>query len=210
MVSCILVPVDPCAFFVNPICLVKFHSRHHRLYVPYAFGALYNHPVEGFLLDTVGTGIAFLTSRMTNRQSMWLFTVSTVKTVDDHCGYAFPWDPLQLVSSNNSSYHDIHHQSWGIKSNFAQPFFTFWDRLCGTQWKGGDVKSRYERTRETAEKKVNQPVPDANTKSSVSTVKENVAESVDSSPKPRLQKAANTDNRKGTVGHGMTTSILQA
>lgn len=25
----------------------NFHSHHHRLYVPYAFGALYNHPVEG-------------------------------------------------------------------------------------------------------------------------------------------------------------------
>jgi hypothetical protein len=24
-----------------------FHSHHHRLYVPYAFGALYNHPLEG-------------------------------------------------------------------------------------------------------------------------------------------------------------------
>lgn len=132
---------------------VTFHSRHHRLYVPYAFGALYNHPVEGFLLDTAGTGIAFLVTGMTNRQAMWFFTCSTIKTVDDHCGYAFPWDPLQHFTSNNAAYHDIHHQSWGIKTNFSQPFFIFWDRLLNTQWKG-EVKLRYERARDNAQKQV--------------------------------------------------------
>lgn len=121
--------------------------------MPYAFGALYNHPVEGFLLDTAGTGIGFLVSGMTNRQAMWFFTFSTIKTVDDHCGYAFPWDPLQRFTSNNAAYHDIHHQSWGIKSNFSQPFFIFWDRLLGTQWKG-EVKLRYERARENAQKQM--------------------------------------------------------
>ncbi|PWY76660.1 hypothetical protein BO83DRAFT_236192 [Aspergillus eucalypticola CBS 122712] len=141
------------AMHLNRWLYVTFHSRHHRLYVPYAFGALYNHPVEGFLLDTAGTGVAFLTARMSTRQSMWFFTFSTIKTVDDHCGYAFPWDPLQHFTSNNAAYHDIHHQSWGIKTNFSQPFFTIWDRWFGTQWKG-DVKLRYERSRESAQKQL--------------------------------------------------------
>ncbi|KAJ5088867.1 hypothetical protein N7456_012483 [Penicillium angulare] len=141
------------AMHLNRWLYVTFHSRHHRLYVPYAFGALYNHPVEGFLLDTAGTGLGFLISGMTTRQAMWFFTMSTIKTVDDHCGYAFPWDPLQHFTSNNAAYHDIHHQSWGIKTNFSQPFFTFWDRLLNTQWKG-EVKLRYERARETAQKQV--------------------------------------------------------
>lgn len=130
-----------------------FHSRHHRLYVPYAYGALYNHPFEGFLLDTLGTGLAYLATGMTIRQSMWFFTGSTIKTVDDHCGYALPLDPLQFITSNNASYHDIHHQSWGIKTNFSQPFFTFWDRFLGTMWTGGDVSHKYERARKAAEKK---------------------------------------------------------
>ncbi|KAI1927444.1 Sphingolipid C4-hydroxylase sur2 [Ophidiomyces ophidiicola] len=135
------------AMHMNRWLYTTFHSRHHRLYVPYAFGALYNHPVEGFLLDTAGTGIAFLLSRMTARQAMWFFTCSTIKTIDDHCGYAFPFDPLQHITSNNAAYHDIHHQSWGIKTNFSQPFFTFWDRLLDTKWSGGDVTLRYERAR---------------------------------------------------------------
>ena len=73
---------------------------------------------------------------MTLRQGTCFFTFSTVKTVDDHCGYAFPWDPLQLITSNNAAYHDIHHQTWGIKTNFSQPFFTFWDGLLNTKYKG--------------------------------------------------------------------------
>ena len=138
----------------NPIA--TFHSRHHRLYVPYAFGALYNHPFEGFLLDTAGTGLAFIVTGMTTRQGMWFFTGSTIKTIDDHCGYAFPFDPLQHITSNNASYHDIHHQSWGIKTNFSQPFFTFWDRLLNTRWEGGDVSTRYGRSRQVAQRLLDQ------------------------------------------------------
>jgi sphinganine C4-monooxygenase len=146
------------AMHMNQWLYTKLHSRHHRLYVPYAFGALYNHPVEGFMLDTLGTGVAYLATGMTTRQGMWFFTCSTIKTVDDHCGYAFPWDPLQHITSNNAAYHDVHHQSWGIKTNFSQPFFTFWDRFLGTVWSGGDVSARYERSRIAAQKKVAEDV----------------------------------------------------
>jgi len=142
------------AMHMNKWLYTTLHSRHHRLYVPYAFGALYNHPVEGFILDTAGTGIAYLATGMSVRQGMWFFTCSTIKTVDDHCGYAFPWDPLQHITSNNAAYHDIHHQSWGVKSNFSQPFFTFWDHVLGTVWTGGDVSARYERSRIAAQKKI--------------------------------------------------------
>jgi len=138
------------------ILIATFHSRHHRLYVPYAYGALYNHPFEGFLLDTCGAGLAYLVTGLTPRQAICFFTGSTIKTVDDHSGYALPWDPLQRLTSNNAGYHDVHHQSWGIKTNFSQPFFTFWDRLLGTQWAGGDVSARYERARLAAERKMQQ------------------------------------------------------
>lgn len=121
---------------MNRWLYTTFHSRHHRLYVPYAYGALYNHPFEGFLLDTLGAGIGFKVTGMTTLQGMCFFTFSTIKTIDDHCGYAFPWDPLQLITNNNAAYHDIHHQTWGIKANFSQPFFTFWDQILGTKYSG--------------------------------------------------------------------------
>ncbi|KAF3064429.1 Sphingolipid C4-hydroxylase SUR2 [Daldinia childiae] len=134
----------------NKWLYTTFHSRHHRLYVPYAYGALYNHPFEGFLLDTAGAGLAYKLAFMTPRQGIFFWVMSSIKTVDDHCGYALPWDPLQHITSNNAAYHDIHHQSWGIKTNFAQPFFTFWDRFLGTMWHG-DTTLKYERSRTKAQ-----------------------------------------------------------
>ena len=93
--------------------------------MPYAFGALYNHPLEGMLLDTLGAEMARLCSRMTLRQTVVFFTLSTFKTVCDHCGYAFPWylNPVQLLFPNNAEYHDVHHQSQGLRYNYSQPFF---------------------------------------------------------------------------------------
>jgi len=105
------------------------------------------------LLDTLGASIAYKLAGMTPRQGMLFFVMSTIKTVDDHCGYALPWDPLQHITGNNAGYHDIHHQSWGIKTNFSQPFFTIWDRWLGTVWKG-DTSARYERSRKAAQFKV--------------------------------------------------------
>lgn len=158
--------------------IATFHSRHHRLYVPYAYGALYNHPFEGFLLDTLGTGIAYKLAGMNTRQGMVFFTGSTFKTVDDHSGYALPWDPLQHITSNNAGYHDVHHQSWGIKTNFSQPFFTFWDRFLGTVWTGGDVSARYERSRLAAQK-----ASDAD-EENTSITHSNSADSTTQDPKP--------------------------
>lgn len=119
---------------VNKALYRRFHSRHHRLYVPYSYGALYNDPVEGFLLDTFGTGIAAVVTFLSPREAMFLYTFATMKTVDDHCGYRFPYDPFQMIFPNNALYHDIHHQNWGFRSNYLQPFFTFWDRLTNTQY----------------------------------------------------------------------------
>ncbi|EGX96964.1 sphinganine hydroxylase Sur2, putative [Cordyceps militaris CM01] len=136
---------------INRWLYTTFHSRHHRLYVPYAYGALYNHPFEGFLLDTLGAGIGFKVTGMTTLQGTCFFTFSTMKTIDDHCGYAFPWDPLQLITNNNAAYHDIHHQTWGIKTNFSQPFFTFWDGILNTKYKGARADRLADKKR-TAEK----------------------------------------------------------
>ncbi|ANB15809.1 sphingosine hydroxylase [Sugiyamaella lignohabitans] len=123
------------AMHMNKFLYKHFHSVHHRLYVPYAFGALYNSLVEGFLLDTVGAGLGYLLTGMSTRESIVFYTFSTLKTVDDHCGYDLPWDPLQILFPNKSVYHDIHHQSFGIKTNFSQPFFIHWDEIFNTKYK---------------------------------------------------------------------------
>jgi sphinganine C4-monooxygenase len=135
----------------NRFMFRHFHSWHHRLDAPYAFGALYNHPVESFLLDVLGPVIAESLSGMSTRQSALFFAIATLKTVDDHCGYRLPFDPLQMVSRNNAYYHDIHHQKIGFKYNFAQPFFVHWDILLGTQMTREEMERRKQNSRAKVE-----------------------------------------------------------
>lgn len=117
---------------VNKFMYKHVHSLHHRLVVPFAFGALYNHPLEGLLLDTVGGAMSFLVTGMTPRTSIFFFSFATIKTIDDHCGLWLPWNPFHYIFWNNTAYHDIHHQLHGTKFNFSQPFFITWDMICGT------------------------------------------------------------------------------
>ncbi|KAI4123420.1 MAG: hypothetical protein LQ338_005273 [Usnochroma carphineum] len=127
----------------------NLHAHHHKIYVPYAFGAFYNTLTEAFLVDTIGTTLSLMLSGLTIRQTMFFSTISVMKGVDDHCGYRLPWDPLQWLGEQDTRFHDVHHQSWGIKeqtehtdsliqpettpqSNYSQLYTTFWDHVCGT------------------------------------------------------------------------------
>lgn len=91
--------------------------------------------MPGLLLDSAGTALAHALSLMTVRQGVVLFTFSTLKTVCDHGGYAFPWwlDPLHLVFPNCAEYHDVHHQMQGLRYNYSQPYFVHFDVLFGTR-----------------------------------------------------------------------------
>lgn len=116
----------------NKFLYRHIHSQHHRLVVPYAYGALYNHPLEGLLLDTIGGALSFLVSGMSPRTSIFFFSFATIKTVDDHCGLWLPGNLFHTFFQNNTAYHDVHHQLYGSKYNFSQPFFSWWDRILGT------------------------------------------------------------------------------
>lgn len=116
----------------NKFLYRHIHSQHHRLVVPYAIGALYNHPLEGLLLDTFGGAISFLISGMTARTAVFFFCFAVIKTVDDHCGLWLPGNIFHVLFQNNTAYHDIHHQLQGTKFNYSQPFFPLWDKLLGT------------------------------------------------------------------------------
>ncbi|KAG1342485.1 sphinganine C4-monooxygenase 2 [Cocos nucifera] len=117
---------------LNKFLYRHIHSWHHRLVVPYAFGSQYNHPLEGFILDTLGGALAFVLSGTTPRTSIFFFSFSTVKGIDDHCGLWLPGNIFHMFFWNNTVYHDVHHQLYGNKYNFSQPFFITWDKILGT------------------------------------------------------------------------------
>ena len=91
------------------------HKFHHRVYVPYCFAALYNHPVETVIVDVIGASLGFMLSGLTTRQAMWFLVLSQLKSLDDHCGYALPFDPFRYVTALDTHFHDVHHQNWGMK-----------------------------------------------------------------------------------------------
>ena len=95
--------------------LEHFHAVHHRLYVVYAYGAVYAHPVEGLVVDFCAFTLGIMIAGLTLRQGI-IFNVLTVwKAMSDHCGYVLPWDPFVYLTANTSKYHDVHHQVWGLK-----------------------------------------------------------------------------------------------
>lgn len=100
----------------------------------------------GLLFDSAGGVLSHACALMTIRQGILLFTFSTLKTVSDHGGYAFPiWlDPLHLLFPNTSEYHDVHHQMQGLKYNYSQPFFIHFDVLFGTRMSAEKFKKMRE------------------------------------------------------------------
>jgi sphinganine C4-monooxygenase len=134
-----------------------FHSVHHQLTVPYAFGALYNHPLEGFFLDTLSGAIPALLLDLHPWTATMLFSLGTLKTVDDHCGYTLPWDIFQMIFPNNAAYHDIHHWGKGRMYNFSQPFYIYWDLWMGTDYDMAMKKKEEEKdSKEVPEERVAQ------------------------------------------------------
>ncbi|GMI75353.1 sphingoid base hydroxylase 2 [Hibiscus trionum] len=116
----------------NKFLYKHLHSKHHRLVVSYPFGAIYSHPIEGLLFDIIGGSMAIYVSAMSPLTSAFFSSFCNMKSVDDHCGLMLPWNPFHFFFTNNTAYHDLHHQLYGGKYNFSQPFFSIWDKVLGT------------------------------------------------------------------------------
>jgi sphinganine C4-monooxygenase len=87
-------------------------------------GALYNHPLEALLLDTLGAGVSMYTVGLSCRLAAAFFTASTVKTVLDHSGYCWPLNPVHGLFPNGAAFHDVHHDIRHIK--VSVPYAAAW------------------------------------------------------------------------------------
>nr|DAD34861.1 TPA_asm: hypothetical protein HUJ06_005501 [Nelumbo nucifera] len=88
------------------------HSQHHRLVVPYAFGALYNHPLEGLLLDTIGGALSFLLSATILHIMMSTISYTAASTTFHSrsllCGIEF-LEPTCLIHLKGEQVGDLKH-----------------------------------------------------------------------------------------------------
>ncbi|CAK1356388.1 Sphingolipid C4-hydroxylase sur2 [Cercospora beticola] len=129
-----------------------FHYQHHRLYVPYAWGGSYNHIFDSIVVDGLAYSIGCWVTALPTRSTLLLFGYSTLKNVSDHCGYVFPWDPIRAITGTDASFHDVHHQSWGLKTNFGA-HLAVWDWLMGTHFDDvAEIARHRARSRLNAEK----------------------------------------------------------
>ncbi|PHH59778.1 hypothetical protein CDD81_2582 [Ophiocordyceps australis] len=133
------------------------HSQHHRLYVPYSWGGSYNHPFDSLVVDGLSYALGFWATGISNRLSIFLLGYASFKNVLDHAGYQFPWNPIAWATGMDASFHDVHHQSWGLKTNFGV-HFGIWDRIMGTHFDNQElVANLRSRTRISAEEAAAHP-----------------------------------------------------
>lgn len=118
-----------------------FHAIHHIYSAPFA---LATQCLGGWELVTVGfwTTLNPVLLRC-HLLTTWAFMVVHVYvSVEDHCGYDFPWSTSRLIPFGvygGPSKHDVHHQK--PNTNFA-PHFSHWDKLFGTHTDFSFVKTK--------------------------------------------------------------------
>ena len=85
----------------------------------------------------MGGAIALELSGMDGPSSALWVNCAYLKTVLDHSNIS-----VAIPFFAPTTFHDFHHRPQGFRFNYQQPFFTFWDDLCGTAWDGSAAGRR--------------------------------------------------------------------
>ena len=106
-----------------PFLYKNFHKEHHRIHIPYSFGALYNSTFEATLTSSMML-YGFYLLGISFPEFIVVTALANIATVLDHSN--------ELTFFNyKHKFHNLHHSKYQ-NSNFQQPFFTYYDRLFGT------------------------------------------------------------------------------
>lgn len=66
----------------------------------------------------MGGVVAVLVSGLTDWEQVVFYSWVMIKTVEDHAGYELPFSPLIILARYTGAgvtYHNVHHQTWGLK-----------------------------------------------------------------------------------------------
>lgn len=118
--------VDTIEYFVHyimhkvPFLYKLMHKEHHRLQIPYSYGALYNSSPEAISTSSLML-LGFYYLGFSYKEFIIVTTLANIATVIDHTD----------IISYKKRFHYLHHTAYQ-NCNFQQPFFTYYDRLFGT------------------------------------------------------------------------------
>lgn len=121
--------VDTIEYFTHlimhrvPFLYKNFHKEHHKVIIPYSYGALYNSDFEAIVTSSMMM-YGFYLMKISFPEFIVVTTLANIATVLDHSE-----EFAKLGFKNN--FHKLHHSKYQ-NHNFQQPFFTYYDRLFGT------------------------------------------------------------------------------
>lgn len=125
--------IDTVEYFVHltmhriPYLYRLAHKEHHRLNVPYHYGALYNSSYEANITGSILT-LGFIFLGFSFPEFIVITSLANIATVIDHVDLR-EYPSLKFLTKGN--FHVLHHGKYQ-NFNFQQPFFTYYDRLFGT------------------------------------------------------------------------------
>jgi len=124
-----IVSTEVCFFYSHwlmhhPSIYGKVHKIHHEFKATTGMAAVYAHPIEAFIGNTVSVmGPAFFLNFHGFSWYLGLI-IGWMKSIEGHAGYGLPWN-------RNGNFHDLHHEFFNY--NFGN--LTILDRLHGTYMK---------------------------------------------------------------------------
>jgi len=104
-----------------PFLYQKFHKEHHRLNNTYSYGALYNNNFEATLTSGMMV-VGFYLLGISFPEFIIVTSLANIATVLDHSSEFLTY---------KKGFHHLHHSKFQ-RSNYQQPFFTYYDRIFGT------------------------------------------------------------------------------
>lgn len=131
------------------------HKVHHQYYQSWTLASEHAHPVEfavGNLAPLMG-GPSLLTLAAwasgeprwnLHAVGLWMWVALRIAvSLDEHCGYAFPWSPVRLLPALGASTlgHDWHHSH---NAGVYASQFTWWDAACGTDKAFNEWRAKQE------------------------------------------------------------------